>query len=242
LKIQYFSDIHLEFGNVPLTHTDADVIVAAGDIGVGTQGVHWLLQAGKPVIYVAGNHEYYGGDLYDTFARIVAMAEGTCVHFLENQSIVINGVRFLGTTLWTDYEGGDPDKMALAEEKMNDYTQISNQARGLRPADLLEVNWQARHWLEQELSRPFQGKTVVVTHHAPSFTSWNNGKSASYRGAYCSDMSALTRAHRIDLWLHGHVHSSADYYDNGVRVACNPRGYSGYQVVKDFDLRKTIEI
>jgi DNA repair exonuclease SbcCD nuclease subunit len=225
-----------------LPQTNADLLVAAGDIGVGVQGIRWLQGAGKPVLYVAGNHEYYGGDLFTTYARIADVAANGCVRLLDNDAVVIGDVRFLGATLWTDFEQANLEKMLLAHRHMSDYGQIRNQDRELSPEHLLEANWQTRHWLRQELAKPFPGKTVVITHHAPLLRSWSGIYSEAYRGAYCNDLTDLLRDSAIDLWIHGHVHSAFDYVAECTRVVCNPRGYNGHQVVSGFDPYKTIEI
>ena len=93
MKIQYFSDLHLEFGELPCASTDADVIIAAGDIGVGLDGINWLTQFDQPVIYVLGNHEYWGQDYTDFIDQVWQASSGTNVHFLENRfSKKITGV------------------------------------------------------------------------------------------------------------------------------------------------------
>jgi len=117
LKIQFFSDTHLEFGTFNIPETKADVIVAAGDIGVGTQGIEWLAQNQKPIIYVAGHHEYYYGDIVHTRIAIAELAHATPVSFLENDVCEIDGFRFLGATLWTDYFDGNPTVMCEAVKK-----------------------------------------------------------------------------------------------------------------------------
>jgi Icc-related predicted phosphoesterase len=242
LKIQYFSDLHLEFGNFQPPATDADVIIAAGDIGVGLQGVEWLQRYDRPVVYVAGNHEYYGGDVTYTREAIVAAAADSNIHFLENDSTVIDGVRFLGATLWTDYMDGDPKYMARALEQMNDYQQIRIDSVPLSPERLYDINWESRFWLASELDETFDGDTVVVTHHAPSMRSWHLEEQNYYRAAYCNQMDEMLRRNTIALWVHGHVHATRDYDLHEVHVVCNPRGYVGYQPVAAFDPLRTTEV
>lgn len=242
MKIQFFSDIHLEFGAMPLPATDADMIIAAGDIGVGLGGIKWLKGSGKPTIYVAGNHEFYGGDLIHTREAIVDATLDSNIHFLENRAVELDGVRFLGATLWTDFMGGNVGFMEKASVQMNDYTQISKRSMPLRPQDLFDVNSASRAWLARELDRRFAGKTVVVTHHAPTVESWMYSERAFYRASYCNDLKLFFDRFDIDLWIHGHVHAAFDYHVNGIQVLCNPRGYDGYQLVRGFDVSKTIII
>ncbi|TDJ61499.1 MAG: metallophosphoesterase [Proteobacteria bacterium] len=242
MKIQYFSDIHLEFGACDAPPTDADVIVAAGDIGVGLQGIEWLAQFAKPTIYVAGNHEYYGGDLIYTQIAIAEKAAAAQIFFLENETVEIDGVRFLGATLWTDYLDGDRDVIAQAQRQMNDYHQIRCASRQLTPEYLFDLNSESRLWLAHELDEPFAGKTVVVTHHAPTMRSWPHSGESNYRGSYCNQLDDFISSVAIDIWFHGHVHASVDYEHQQTRVACNPRGYTGYQHVEGFSLAKTVDL
>lgn len=242
MKIQFFSDVHLEFGPAPLPPTDADVIIAAGDVNVGASGVAWLKSSGKPTIYVAGNHEFYGGDLHQVQHDIRAAVAGSAVRFLECDSVEIDGVRFLGTTLWTDFMGRDAEVMDNLRENMNDYQQISFRGRLLEPPDLADINSAARAWLEAQLATAFDGPTVVVTHHAPLFASWRANADSPFKPAYCNDLSRLVHAYPVALWVHGHVHARSDYQANTLRVVCNPRGYDGYQLVDGFDISRYVEI
>ncbi len=242
MKIQFFSDIHLEFGELDAPATDADVIVAAGDIGIGLQGVEWLKQFDKPVIYVAGNHEYYGGDIVHTRAAIAESTASSQIHFLENESVELSGVRFLGATLWTNYLDGDADVMETAKRQMNDYQQIRCASRPLTPDQLYDINWESRFWLARELDKPHRGKTIVVTHHAPSMQSWPRSSTSDYRATYCNDLDDFFARYAIDDWIHGHLHVVADYERDDTRVVCNPRGYHGYQVVDHFSATKTIVV
>ncbi|MCI0400866.1 MAG: metallophosphoesterase [Gammaproteobacteria bacterium] len=242
MRIQYVSDIHLEFGPFELPKTDADVVVAAGDIGAGTNGLSWLGFTDCPVIYVAGNHEYYGGDLVYTLSRLRSEALHTHVSFLENDSVVIGNVRFLGTTLWTDFGGANAEMMEFAALSMNDYYCIRCDDKPLTAEHTLRLNEEARQWLEETLNEPFSGKTVVVTHHAPSYQSWHGAPDSPIKDSYCSDFVDLVGRYPIDLWIHGHIHCVSDYTCNGVRIVCNPRGYTGYQIVEHFDAARTIDI
>lgn len=242
MKIQYFSDIHLEFGPAGLAATDADFVIAAGDIGVGASGVDWLRASGRPTIYVAGNHEYYGGDIDAVQASIRHATRGTPVNFLECETVEFDGIRFVGATLWTDFMGNDAELMTALEQEMNDYHQIRYRGRALAPEDLAGIHAASRTWLEGELARPYEGRTVVVTHHAPLYESWPLQPGSVYKAAYCNNLERLVRDHHVDLWVHGHVHARADYCASAVRVVCNPRGYDGYQLVDGFDACRTIAL
>ena len=226
MRIRLFSDVHLEFGDC-LLPGDSDVIVAAGDIGTGTQGVDWLGQIDIPVIYVAGNHEYYGGDLTDTLYSIKQRAKAyRNLHFLEHSSCVLDNVRFLGLTLWTAFEGlPRRDWGRLIRDQMSDYSYISKDGGPLSPEHIAALHRRGLEWLSGELERDFAGRTVVVSHHAPSMRSWHQDPQDPVRYAYCNELEALAENFSIDLWLHGHTHASKDYRMHKTRVLCNARGY-----------------
>lgn len=242
MRIQFFSDIHLEFAPFAVPDTDADVIVAAGDIGRAVSGVHWLLALARPAVYVAGNHEYYGGDFDEVRAAIGAACAGTAVRFLDRAAVEIDGVRFVGATLWTDYAGGDATAMRLLRLAMNDHQQIRRGTRAFEPEDAYAEHRAARAWLESTLASAYEGPTVVVTHHAPALRSWRAPEDSAYRHAYCSALEALVAASGAAAWFHGHVHWVVDYTLGRTRVLCNPRGYHGLQHVAGFDPGRVIEI
>lgn len=243
MKINYFSDIHLEFGWLESPDTNADIVVAAGDIGVGTEAVSWLARCDAPVIYIAGNHEFYGGDIQHTRRDIANACATTNVVFLEGQEYMVGDVRFLGTTLWTDFANGDQAMLSKAASHMNDYQQIGFGERRLKPQDILQINSESSAWLRRKLAEDFDGKTVVVTHHAPSIKSWDPPpQNRTYVATYCNQLENLIEDSDVALWIHGHIHHRADYLLGGTRVVCNPRGYHGYQTVSGFDETTIVEI
>lgn len=238
MKIQIASDLHLDLlpkmdGADPaiIEPTDADVLVLAGDIHDGCKGIErfqsWKL--GTDVIYVAGNHEYYGHVYRSKQAQIQARANGVGIHFLERSAVVIKNVRFLGATLWTDYRLFEPRysqplAMHEAKQSLNDHRLIRMERGAFSPSDALAIHSQSCQWLKDELANPFDGKTVVVTHHGPH----PNSVHEKYQGdllsaAFVSDLSDLLQG--TDLWIHGHVHDSFDYQIGGCRVLANPAGY-----------------
>jgi predicted phosphohydrolase len=242
LNLQIISDIHLEFGALALSVEDADLLIAAGDIGVGLQGLKWLQKLPCPVIYVTGNHEYWGTELHILNDRLTESARQGNVRYLENRTFVMDKVRFLGCTLWTDYNGADLSIMDEMFLRMNDFRYISKGSESLKPADLAKLNTQSRQWLTNELSQPFDGRTVVVTHHAPLMRSWPRDKDVRLQYAYCNDLSAIMAEYDIDVWVHGHIHEVLDYIAHGVRVVCNPRGYYQQKEVAGFSPIKCISM
>lgn len=242
MRINYFSDIHLEFGLLEAPDNDADVIVAAGDIGVGTQGVDWLKTLNKPVIYVAGNHEFYSHEYQQTLQAIRKQCAGSNICFLENDSFVFQGTRFLGCTLWADlFVEGDKTAAALGKT-LNDFRRIQFAEKPFDIAIFSYLHQCSKVWLERQLALPFSGKTVVISHHAPSLWSWNDSAYMLKKLAYCNDLKPLLHEYEIAAWFHGHVHSPADYRIAGARVLCNPRGYFGTKIVPGFDPNKWVDI
>jgi predicted phosphodiesterase len=231
MKIQILSDIHNEFSVLPIPHTNADVVILAGDIHLGNRGIDWAQQFEKPVIYVMGNHEYYQGHLETINQRIKAASVGTNVYLLDDDEVVIQGVRFVGGTLWTDFElfgqARSPLAMMDARMKMNDFKliQYGPDCRRLQPEDTTELFKSTVLRLQESLAKPFSGETVVVTHHAPSIQSVHPRYLHDVlTPAFASDLEALM-GDPVSLWVHGHVHNSNDYEVNGTRVVSNPRGY-----------------
>ncbi|MCK9619859.1 MAG: metallophosphoesterase [Methylobacter sp.] len=242
MRINYFSDIHLEFGALEAPDNDADIIIAAGDIGVSTQGVEWLKTFNKPVVYIAGNHEFYTHEYQQTLQLIRKRCAGSNVHFLENDCFIFQGVRFLGCTLWADlFVEGDKTAEALGKT-LNDFRRIKFAERPFDAVQFSQLHQNSKTWLEQELAQPYSGKTVVVTHHAPSLWSWNDTAYALKKLAYCNDMKPLLHEYEIAAWFHGHVHCQIDYRIAGARILCNPRGYAGTKVAPRFDQDRTVDI
>lgn len=247
MKIQVMSDLHLTVAPFEPSPTDADLIVLAGDIARPDQAIAFARGLGKPVVYVAGNHEFYGGSLTGTYARLKALARGSEVHVLEREVAVIGGTRFLGTTLWTDFAGFERDSereaaIALAMRLVRDFSRIrldDERQALLTPLDCADEFRRSAVWLDAMLAQPFDGPTVVVTHHAPSLRSIKpQFVDSPLNPCFVSDAEHLIVGGRAALWIHGHMHDGSDYVvDGGTRVLCNPRGYSarGVNENRSFD-------
>jgi predicted phosphodiesterase len=235
MRIAVFSDLHLETLNhypqwqcIPEPADDTDLIILAGDIHSGTRGLEALARHGSGHIYVSGNHEYYHHDveLLDVDLRVRARELG--LHYLQRQSVEIGGVRFLGTTLWTDFAvqaGWTWGSQLIAQAFIPDFRLIRYRGRRFTPLDAMQLHQNNRSWLEAELRKPFAGRTVVVTHHAPHVGSIHPRFAMSpVNAAFVSDLSHLVDL--ADVWIHGHMHDSFDYRTaSGTRVFVNPRGY-----------------
>lgn len=242
MRINYFSDVHLEFGPLIAPDNDAELIIAAGDIGIFKQGVEWLKTLKKPVIYVAGNHEFYTHEYTATLNLLKEECAGSRIHFLENNTFTYKGIRFLGCSLWADlFLDGDKTAKALGKT-LNDFKKIRYKDKPFDQKTFSKLHDQSKHWLEKELAQPYAGKTIVVTHHAPTEWSWDNSSNSLKKLAYCNDLKYLFHEYEIDAWFHGHIHSPGDYRIAGARILSNPRGYLGRKVVETFDQNKIVEI
>ena len=232
MKLHVLSDLHTEFADFSPPETDADVVVLAGDIGVGLGGIEWAARrfAKVPVIYVPGNHEFYGHDIALT-NELKATAPAN-IHVLNNDILELDGVRFIGCTLWTDFKlYGDGEAWfarQCAKQLMNDFASIHNGSRRFTPEDSVELHEASKAWLVGELERKFEGPTVVVTHHLPASTSVaKRYANDSLNPAFASRLEDVIEKHRPELWIHGHTHVPCDYELFDTRVVCNPRGYPG---------------
>ncbi len=231
MKLHVLSDIHVEFKSFDAPSTDADVVILAGDIHVGKNGLDWALQQfpDKPVIYVLGNHEYYGKAIPRYTEKLRTLASGTNVHILEQDTLTLDGVTFLGCTLWTDFElFGDPRIAGYeATQKMTDYKKIrvSPKYSRLRSVDTAAIHHRSRRWLETQFSESVND-VVVVTHHAPSIKSLPESHHDDLMSAaYVSNLEEIVGRSRAKCWIHGHLHAPSDYRLGETRVLCNPRGY-----------------
>lgn len=243
MNLQIISDVHLEFGSFKFPNEECDVLIAAGDIGVGLEGLKWLQTLDIPVIYVAGNHEYWGYEINKLQDKLVGMSKGSNVRYLEKKSVVIDGVRFIGCTLWTDFdECVDKEMMDDLQNSMNDFRYILFNNSLITPKQLTKINYDCVKWLDSELAKKHDGPTIVVTHHAPHKKSWAGDSDDYLKFAYCNQLEPMFKENQIDLWAHGHIHHASDYTKYGVRVVCNPRGYKGHQIVDNFDAKKKFKI
>jgi predicted phosphodiesterase len=237
MKLNVLSDLHLSKGELPYPSNAADVVVLAGDIARPEAAMKWAAGIEKPVLYVPGNHEFYGGTMHGTVSRLKSLSEGTNVVVLDDDATVIEGVRFLGSTLWTDFRlyggaggaGALPGPVAAAAMRMHDFSRIyldDDRQRLFTPRDAALLFGRHAAWLDFELDRRFEGPTVVITHHAPSARSIEaRFHDSPLNACFASRAEHLLGAARVDLWIHGHMHHSVDYELDGTRVISNPRGY-----------------
>lgn len=254
MKIWIASDLHLEFGEPfdPTPPADADVMVCAGDIltkGI-CPSIKWLAEKVAPlipVVFVSGNHEYYGASMIESMRAARELADSyPSFHFLENDAVDIDDVRFVGATLWTDYRlVGEPAfAMEKAKTGMNDFRRIKFSKlpyQKFRPIHAFRKHQESRDFIASQLSDGGRRKTVVVTHHAPSARSVPPVfRDDPLSGCYASHLENLVLETQPTLWVHGHVHGRNDYLIGEARVISNSRGYPGE--FPDFDPMFIVEV
>lgn len=286
MKIQVLSDLHLDHlrsetrlvnktykSNVTLRNgcpelymldqTAADVIVLAGDIASGTSGIEWAgresTTLGKPFVYIAGNHEFYGHEYCSELAKMRKVAEEYGVHFLERDVLVINNTRFLGCTLWVDFEAtGDkeqsvdrvrrgvadftairvPDEMGCRATGKS--TENDTVYRYMEPEDQVALFEDSVTWLRTKLAEPFDGTTVVVTHHGVSSSCQHPGFPLDMiSAAFWSNLEELVE--QADLWIFGHTHACLDIEVRGTRLVSNQGGYPR-EYVSGFEPNKLVDV
>jgi predicted phosphodiesterase len=250
MRIRILSDLHVDFGTVVLPRVDADVTILAGDIRPGKSALEWIRRsfpAEQPIIYVLGNHEFYGSavpKLIDDFRR---MSADSNIHVLENDCLNIGDVRFLGCTLWTDFSlFGDPAIAGReAAKAMNDYRRIrvSPEFRRLTGMDTARIHARSVRWLREQLDINAASPTIIVTHHAPSSRSLDPVDAEELiSAAYASNLDGLVAASHARLWVHGHPHRPADYWIGDTRIISNPRGYPDEVKDKSFNPALVIDL
>lgn len=249
MKLHILSDLHLECSKFDPHSTDGNVVVLAGDIWKGARGIHWARATfpKKKIVYVPGNHEFYGSQRLETAALMRISAKECGVHVLDDEEVVIDGVRFLGATLWTDflYFGEEERSWAMREGQryLADFRVIHEGCEHFSPMDSVVLHEKSLAWLKAKLDEPFDGKTVVVTHHLPSSLSVaERFKKELLCACFASNLDYLFG--KMDLWIHGHTHDNYDYVSNGTRVVCNPRGYVTHNGTEnsDFDSGLVVEV
>jgi Icc-related predicted phosphoesterase len=252
MRLQIFSDLHADVAPPRPIMVDpkVDAVIVAGDVCEGADNgfarLRQFVPMQVPIIMVMGNHEYYRRHLAGELETARQAAPLYGVHLLENDVAALGGVRFIGCSLWTDYAlFGDPQRaMQAAAHGLNDHRRIMWSKQPwlrFRPQEAWRLHHQSRAFIETALAAPFDGATVVVTHHAPHPGSIHpRYKSELLTAAYVSDLTPVIEAGRPALWVHGYVHESFDYRLSDTRVICNPHGYGTEN--RSFDPALVVEV
>ncbi|WP_417585015.1 metallophosphoesterase [Pelagibacterium sp.] len=258
MKMWIMSDLHVDGRDrdfdLPDPPADADVLVIAGDIADGfTHGFNWLDRQREraidiPILWVPGNHDFYAcinpHAALDAVIHDCAMLGVTVL--ARGEVVETGGVRIVGATLWTDFAAVSAAPFDVAQAQvwarnaMPDYRSIDVGLRRLHPRDTLAWHRDHRATIGRRLAKPFDGPTVVITHHAPHRLSLDDPNFPDPSdGSFASDLGGLMDRYRPELWIHGHLHWRRDYRVGDTRVVCNPRGYDGE---RGFDPRFLIEV
>ena len=254
MKIQVLSDLHLEHGGaVPAHHPEANVIVLAGDLAPYTQGLVAKLSefwATAPhILYVLGNHEFYGAEIDDARARLADECAAVGIHLLDPGMVRIEGTRFIGATLWTDLEiCGKADESGAhrrLRRGISDFAgAIRHHGRNFSTWESVRRHWAARHFIEGELAQAELAgeRAVVITHHAPSRRSIRRWfQDDPLNPAFASDLDRLIERYQPQLWVHGHMHDSVDERLGKTRLIANPAGYA-HEQKRGFDPALCIDL
>jgi len=260
MRIQLISDLHLENypDFMPCAAPAVDLLILAGDVGSYQQGSllkgdDFGLSRFSPrrpaaewprVFYLPGNHEFDALDYDATYRRLRATCEILGIEWLERETITVGTTRFIGTTLWSDFEALSRLKSAIAEQEKalhkayraaNFYLSKNTTLRNGKPMlaeDIRSLAHECQHWLRAALAAPFAGITVTVTHFAPTLDSADPRYGlAPGTAGFCNALDDLLPL--SDIWMHGHLHCANDFVASGVRdgkpfscrVVANPRGY-----------------
>lgn len=262
MRLLVLSDIHLEFGRFefPSPMPDFDVAVFAGDIGQPiSAAIAWMAEQrneplkGRPIVYVLGNHEFYGTEMKRSLVAGGEAAAASDIALLFRRTVVIDGVRFVGCILWTDYRlyGTPKPSMVYAGQTLNDHRLIRYEEEGGHFSRFMPWHAATEHrldlaFLRSELARRHDGPTVVVTHHAPHRNSIQPRHLGSFlTPAFVSDLSHIIEEFQPDLWIHGHDHGSHDYHVGRTRIFANQAGYPnlhGDRENRGFDPRCVVEV
>lgn len=238
MKLALYSDLHLEHSDWRPPAIDVDVVILAGDIHAGTQGVEWAADTFRVtkrrplILYTPGNHEYYNREFLKCREQLRRAGERRGVKVLDNHVVESEGVRFLGTTLWSDFRFYDSDlwttrSLQTAADAISDYGAIRMGERAMQPSDTVALHRSSRTWLSAELKRPYRGRTIVITHFAPHpqcvAPQYDSDTLTPY---FVVNLKELMLAHKIDVWAFGHTHHNVDFtIETGCRVLSNQRGY-----------------
>ncbi len=250
MRLHVLSDLHFEHGPMDPDYRvpDCDVVILAGDIGTNTRGIDWAKTLDRRVIKVAGNHTYYAQDMQGHLKRLRAAAEGSNVTFLENDTVVIDGVRFIGATLFTNFDlhGNGPLDSIRCQTEIKDFSRIDETpGKAITAHSYVRRFQESQFYISEALREPHDGKTVVVTHYGPTSQSIHPRHAQRHNhlnANYASRLDDLVYYNGPDLWVHGHTHENLDYTLGHTRVVCNPRGYVGHHLNPNFIPDLVIEV
>jgi len=259
-KIGFCSDIHLEFGPITLLNKDnIDLLILAGDIctphlwgknhnnsmrRIKDEQLAFFRSVSDQfpyTLYIPGNHEHYHGDVTKT-DEIIAAEMPVNISTSNYLTAQFDGFGIVATTLWTDFNGGNPYDFMSANMGMNDFRLVKLDGTRFRAEDAFLYHQKALNKMDEDLPK-IQGKKIVVTHHLPSYQAIAPGfRDSRLNSAYASNLDAFMEKHEIDYWIHGHSHTPLDMMVGNTRLLRNPRGYVGHEHSKEEDKKYSYNI
>lgn len=251
MRAWIISDMHVTQADMTaeVVIPPADVCLCAGDVsGVPDYGLEFLrrrIAPAIPVVLVLGNHDYYGNTMAGALNEARRGCNGHNIHILENGTFSVDHIRIIGATLWTDYQipWGVEDELPLPERaqaaayfcrrQMLDFREIhgsppflDGMPRLITSREIIAKHVESKAFISTEIAKPWNGKTIVMTHHAPSPRSLlKQYQGRAVNAAFASDLTGLILSGRPDIWVHGHIHQFHDYIEGETRVICNPLGH-----------------
>lgn len=260
MKFRLLSDLHLEFRadtRIPLHIPEMDddkktIMLLAGDIHVGLKAeefIRHLCDRFMFVAYALGNHEFY----HNTYNRVrddwAALEKKMPANFrlIDDTEFTYQEYRILGGTLWTDFQKQDYWAMVHAKRGMNDFACTKfiegDRLRNLLPIDTARIHEKTLAFIGEQLKKPWDGRTVVMTHHLPHpLCVPDRFRNDPLNAAYMTNLDNFIYDHEIDVWAHGHTHDVVDFTIHGTRIICNPGGYHPHAINPDFNPRFTFEL
>lgn len=240
-KILILDDLHFEYEDgdeklFPKIEDEYDIAILAGDISTRDRGVQWAMDYFQcPVVYVPGNHEFWSTNIINHRKKLQEITENSHIHVLDNREVIIHGIRFLGSTLWTDFSAWhDPHAASIAagrgkhfyENGSKDFRKITSVGyRKLLPYEMIKMAQENKNWLLQKFLEPFDGPTIVVSHHPPSLKSLKQGKANDILDATdANDWDDVVIKSNAVAWIHGHTHHSNHYKIGNTEIISNPMG------------------
>lgn len=260
MKVTYCSDLHLEFSDYEIHNVDnADVLILAGDImpisrlktdiesvkfGNISRFLKFIDQVTnlyKHVIWVMGNHEYYGADITELSELKQAFKCYSNLYILENEIVKLDGVTFIGGTMWTDLNKNDPSTKYRAAGLLNDFHYITENHEPFNVDYWYSLHQQFMQFITDFFtSYQSEDPVVVVTHHSPTFETIDARYKGSFimNGLYCSSLEEFILDNpSIKYWIHGHLHGCDQFDLDTCKIRSNTRGYPSESCYKQFDLQ-----
>lgn len=261
MKIKLVSDLHLEFHPLEIPNNGADLLILSGDIMTAHQSKKdasfkkFFDQISKDypkIIYIMGNHEHYLSFFEETAGILKDFLQDyPNIQLLDNEWVEIDGIPFIGSTIWSDINKCHPISMFTVTKELNDFRLIKSKKTGrkLSSEQYVIMHNQALDFINRTLDDigDKYSKIVICGHHAPSRASIHDNYKHDFHvnGCYASDLDNMILDNpKIVLWTHGHVHNNFDYVIGNTRIISNPRGYCNKNQNEnpEFNIELLIEI